>query len=77
MIWRFIEDKVRRGAAFQKKNQECISETKSQGFIQENSCVQNQKTVIQRSGGKENNRINGEVIALESLEHRNKGKIWI
>lgn len=67
MIWRFIGDKVRSGAAFQKKNQECIFETKTQGFIQENSCVQNQKTVIQRSGGKENSRKNGEVIALEFL----------
>ena len=75
MIWRFIGDKVRSGAAFQKKNQECISETKTQGFIQENSCVQNQKTVIQRSGGKENSRLNGEVITLEFLEHRNKGKV--
>ena len=75
MIWRFIGDKVRSGAAFQKKNQECISETKTQVFIQENICVQNQKTVIQRSGGKENSRINGEVIALEFLEHRNKGKV--
>ena len=75
MIWRFTGDKVRSGAAFQKKNQEYIFETKTQGFIQENSCVQNQKRVIQRSGGKANSRINGEVIALEFLEHRNKGKV--
>lgn len=59
MIWRFTGDKVRSGAAFQNKYQEYIFETKTQGFIQENSCVQNQKTVIQRSGGKANSRING------------------
>lgn len=44
-----------------KENQEYISETKTQGFIQENSCVHNQK----RSGGKANSRISSEASALE------------